>query len=130
MTYEEATKISKEVQKKRRRKKIFKTLLLCTACGVGGYAIGRSITKATVRAIEKEAHRFKGADILTSLKSDNQYAPWVKKIDEDIFTNLAPEMEEAILNYGLEKFWAERTYELDPVTSKLVTVSIETINGD
>lgn len=130
MTYEEAMKVyEKEVQKKR-RKKIFKTLLLCTACSVGGYAIGRSITKATTRAIEKEVHRFKGADILTSLKNDNQYAPWVKKIDEDIFTNLAPEIEEAILNYGLEKYWAERTYELDPVTSKLVTVTIETVNGD
>lgn len=128
MTYEELKMMYEKQQKKEIRKKIFKTLLFCTASAAGGYAIGRAIGKA---AMKKTLHALEGDKILSTLdNSSKQFAPWTKKIDEDIFTSLAPEIEDAVLNYGLEKFWAERVYELDPVTSKTVTVTIDTVNGD
>lgn len=56
--------------------------------------------------------------------------PISKKIDEDIFTAIAPAIEEAVLNSGVENFTLERNYDLDGLTHKFVTVNIERIMGD
>ena len=56
--------------------------------------------------------------------------PWAEMVDEDIYTELAPKIEQAVFNSGLEKAVFDRHYELDEVTSKIVTVTVETINGD
>ena len=51
-------------------------------------------------------------------------------IDEAIFTDLAPRMEEAIFNKGLEKTIIEESYELENNLSKFITISIENVYGD
>ena len=56
--------------------------------------------------------------------------PISAEIDKDIFTELAPTIEEAVLNSGVDKMVLERSYDLDTLTHKLVTVNIEQIYGD
>lgn len=51
-------------------------------------------------------------------------------VDEDIFTELAPSIEETVLNKGLEKVVLERSYDLGDNLSKYVTVTIENVYGD
>ena len=53
-----------------------------------------------------------------------------KRIDKDIFTSLAPQIEDAVLDESIDKIIFDRVYELEPVVSKLVTVNIETTYGD
>lgn len=55
---------------------------------------------------------------------------WADQIDADIFTDLAPKIEEAILNKEVESAVINTTYDLDDLTQKVVTVTVETINGD
>lgn len=57
-------------------------------------------------------------------------APLATKIDEDIFVNLAPAIEDAVLQSLADKVHLEQSYDLDGLTHKLVTVNVETIFGD
>lgn len=57
-------------------------------------------------------------------------APLAAKIDEDIFVNLAPAIEDAVLQSLVDKAHLEQSYDLDGLTHKLVTVDVETIFGD
>lgn len=56
-----------------------------------------------------------------------------KVVDEDIFTMLAPAIEQAVLDEGLEKLDLERVYfgilNGGPL-SKVVTVKVESVYGD
>ena len=54
-----------------------------------------------------------------------------KLIDEEVFTDLAPHIEDA-LNKDLDKVVLERSYQLDEneLLSKFVTVTVENVYGD
>lgn len=73
---------------------------------------------------------FKGKKSSNNLVVRKTSSPLAKKIDADIFTELAPTIEEAVMNVGLEKIVIERSYSLDCLTHKLVTVVVESIHGD
>lgn len=60
----------------------------------------------------------------------NEVADNLRLIDEKIFTELAPRIEEAIMNDKLENAVIEGCYTLAPVLHKAVTVNVETIHGD
>lgn len=49
-----------------------------------------------------------------------------KRIDEDIFTNLAPTIEEAVLSSGIDKFYMDRDYpvEFESGDTRLRRVSV------
>ena len=53
-------------------------------------------------------------------------------IDEAVFTDLAPNIEKALLNKGVDKVVLERSYGLDEeeLLSKFVTVTVENVYGD
>lgn len=51
-------------------------------------------------------------------------------IDDQIFTDLAPEIEIYVLDNGIEHAISERTYKLEPTLNKLVRVTVEAIHGD
>lgn len=52
------------------------------------------------------------------------------EIDELVFTDLAPKIEDAVLEKGLEKMALERTYNLGDNLSKFVTINVENVYGD
>lgn len=79
--------------------------------------------KAKERALEIEKE---GKDILKVFESLPQRDPLTLKIDEEIFTDLAPEIEEMVLNKGVEKGWISRTYKIGG-GSKLVEVNVEKV---
>lgn len=54
----------------------------------------------------------------------------IGKVDEDIFTSLAPDIENAILNTSIDKIVIERTYDMGDNLHKLVTTTVEGIYGD
>ncbi len=53
-----------------------------------------------------------------------------KIVDEDIFTSLAPAIEEAVLDKSLEKIILERTYDMGDNIAKFVTINIENVYGN
>ena len=55
---------------------------------------------------------------------------FIRKIDEEIFTDLAPEIENLVISDGVENAVVERSYTLEPTLHKLVTVKIDAIHGD
>ena len=121
----------KKEQKKEGKIKKFlkdnKEIVILTIIGAFGLTIGLKAHHREKMKLKKE-----GEEILKVLKTSKggRLEPWANAIDEEVFTDLAPEIESMILNVGLEKGWIERSYSLDPVTHKLVEISIETIHGD
>lgn len=55
---------------------------------------------------------------------------FIRKIDEEIFTDLAPEIENLVICDGVENAIVERSFTLEPTLHKLVTVKIDAIHGD
>ena len=51
-------------------------------------------------------------------------------IDEDIFVDLAPKIQTAVLDKDIEKACIEKAYDLGENLSKQVTVMIENVYGD
>lgn len=89
--------------------------------------LNRSLVKYKKESEELERQ---GKEILKVLEDCNRKAqidPWTTRIDEEIFTDLAPEIEDMVLNKGLEKGWIERTYELGKVGKRRVEVNIEKV---
>ena len=54
----------------------------------------------------------------------------IKDIDESIFTDLAPEIENMVLNNSISKGGIFRSYDLKNKTHKTVEVTIDTIYDD
>lgn len=64
---------------------------------------------------------------LNALKKKAEETPIGRQIDEEVFTEIAPAIENAILDSLLDKFVFVRTYDLDELTHKLVKINIETV---
>lgn len=103
-----------------------KNLLLALGAGavivIGG-------TFYVIVSKENKILRKKGKEILDTLQKNTTESP-VRSVDEDVFTMLAPAIEEAVLDKGLEKLVLDRSYDLGNNLHKLVTVSIENVYGD
>lgn len=102
----------------------YKKVLFITVGGAVVVILGKDAIK--YRQLMKDAKELGE----TVLKQSKTLTPVAKIIDEDIFTDLAPTIEEMVLDSGVEKSMIEKNYDLDGLTHKLVTVNIERIMGD
>ena len=82
------------------------------------------ITGKRYKILKKDAYK----EIIDTLQTEIELP--VKSVDEDVFTMLAPAIEGAVLDKGLEKVILDRSYDLGDNLHKLVTVSIENVYGD
>lgn len=55
---------------------------------------------------------------------------YAKEVDDAIFTDLAPEIEEACIRPGIDRFQTERFFDIGDRICKHITVTIENIVGD
>lgn len=123
--------MSNEERKPRRQEKVKeffkKHERLLQILGAGVVVIGGTvfiIMGKRYKTVKKEAKQ-----ILDILQKNTTELP-VKSVDEDVFTMLAPAIEESVLDRGLEKVVLDRSYDLGDNLHKLVTVSIENVYGD
>ena len=107
---------------------LFKNKFLLQVLGVGVVTvIGGTILVITgkrYKILKKDAYK----EIIDTLQTEIELP--VKSVDEDVFTMLAPAIEGAVLDKGLEKVILDRSYDLGDNLHKLVTVSIENVYGD
>lgn len=100
--------------------------LLLSVLGTGaGLVVGGTI----FIIVGKKVKTLKIKRILDILQKDTTELP-IKSVDKDIFTILAPVIEAAVLDKGLEKVVVDRSYDLGDNLHKLVTVNIENVYGD
>ena len=70
-------------------------------------------------------------DQIAKVTNDSDISDTIyKSIDERLFVELAPAIEEAVLNKGLEKTIIEEAYDLGDNLSKFVSVTVENVYGD
>ncbi len=89
---------------------------------IGSFALGIAYERCTNKKLkawheaEKELKGYKLSD------PDE----CTKRIDEDIFVNLAPTIEEAVLSSGIDKFYMDRDYpvEFESGDTRLRRVSV------
>jgi hypothetical protein len=71
-----------------------------------------------------------GREECEKMEADCDYDSSVcRDVDEDIFTDLAIKLENAVLSKE-ETYHDERWYDLDPLTHKQVTINVDTVKGD
>jgi RNase H-fold protein (predicted Holliday junction resolvase) len=124
--------MSNEERKQERQEKVKaflkKNKFLLQVLGVGVVTvIGGTILVITgkrYKILKKDAYK----EIIDTLQTEIELP--VKSVDEDVFTMLAPAIEGAVLDKGLEKVILDRSYDLGDNLHKLVTVSIENVYGD
>ena len=124
--------MSNEERKQERQEKVKaflkKNKFLLKVLGVGVVTvIGGTILVITgkrYKILKKDAYK----EIIDTLQTEIELP--VKSVDEDVFTMLAPAIEGAVLDKGLEKVILDRSYDLGDNLHKLVTVSIENVYGD
>ena len=122
----------REERKQERQEKVKaflkKNKFLLQVLGVGVVTvIGGTILVITgkrYKILKKDAYK----EIIDTLQTEIELP--VKSVDEDVFTMLAPAIEGAVLDKGLEKVILDRSYDLGDNLHKLVTVSIENVYGD
>lgn len=121
-----------EENKKERQEKVKdflkKNEVLLRVLGVGAVLVIGGTT-LTIMGRRRKITRKNGKEILDLLQKDTTEL-FVKNVDEDVFTMIAPAIEEAVLDKGLEKVIIDRSYDLGDNLHKLVTVSVENIYGD
>lgn len=88
--------------------------------GIGLIILGRKLY-----LLDTKHKSFNVPSVTKDVLPDN-----IRIIDEEIFTDLAPEIENLVINSEIEQAIAERSYTLEPTLHKLVTVKIDTIHGD
>lgn len=93
-----------------------------TASGIGLFILGKKLY-----ALDTKHKSFKSFNVpsVTDILPE-----FIRKIDEEIFTDLAPEIENFVISDGVEHAVVERSYTLEPTLHKLVTVKIDAIHGD
>ena len=124
--------MSNEERKQERQEKVKaflkKNKFLLQVLGVGVVTvIGGTILVITgkrYKILKKDAYK----EIIDTLQTEIELP--VKSVDEDVFTMLAPAIEGAVFDKGLEKVILDRSYDLGDNLHKLVTVSIENVYGD
>ena len=124
--------MSNEERKQERQEKVKaflkKNKFLLQVLGVGVVTvIGGTILVITgkrYKILKKDAYK----EIIDTLQTEIELP--VKSVDEDVFTMLAPAIEGAVLDKGLEKVILDRSYDLGDNLHKLVTVSIENVYGE
>lgn len=91
--------------------------IIFTAITVGSFTAGCVITNALKGSkTALDDHDKEGKDILDTLNDAFNKYPSTRKtklIDEDIFTSLAPEIEDLVLSEGCDEGYLERSYDVD-----------------
>ena len=97
--------------------------VITTVSGIGLFILGKKLY-----ALDTKHKSFK--DFNVPSVTDSVLPEFIRKIDEEIFTDLAPEIENLVICDGVENAIVERSFTLEPTLHKLVTVKIDAIHGD
>lgn len=122
-----------ERARKKKKEAIIKWLLFYAACAGTGFILGRLlgkwVTKEAKKLQQKEMAKILEEFELTPISSGrmSRISPFAEGIDEEIFTEVAPEIELAVLNYGIEEYWSERTFKLDNQVKKMLKFTVTEI---
>ena len=87
---------------------------------VGGRFLFKSVKKTNVKVDSNALKKV----------VDNGISEITRKIDEEIFTDLAPEIENYVLDNGIEHAVSERSYDIGDNLFKIVTVTVKQYAGD
>lgn len=119
---------------KKHWKKGLVILGVATVSGVCGYAIFKNFSKPVVVADDAALQKLNDIcdaihwDIVTTKLAEGAS---LDKVDEHIFTAVAPALEKAVLlDRDVEKAVIETAYDLGDNLSKMVTVTVENVYGD
>ena len=105
-----------------------------TGCVIAGLIIFEGVCYAILRRPHKD-EKLSTDDLLSQFDDKGELLPAAKKellrrVDEEIFTDLAPLIETMVMDNSIEKAGIERTYDTDINYHKIVTVLIEQVVGD
>lgn len=94
-----------------------KKQLVIAGAVIGSFALGivyERCANKKLKAVHEAEKELEGYDECT------------KRIDEDIFTNLAPTIEDAVLSNGIDEFYMDRDYpvEFESGDTRLRRVSV------
>lgn len=105
-----------------------------TGCVVAGIIIFEGVCYAILRRPRKD-EKLSTDDLLSQFDDKGELLPFakkelLKKVDEEIFTDLAPLIETFVMDDRIAHGKIERTYDTDINYHKIVTVSIDQVVGD
>lgn len=109
------TKVEKWVRKHKKQ-------LAIAGAIIGSFALGMLYEQCTNKKLKKLHEAEKELEGYALSDSDE----CTKRIDEDIFTNLAPTIEDAVLSDGIDEFYMDRDYpvEFESGDTRLRRVSV------
>ena len=128
--------MNKQIEQKLEWVKEHKKEILIGSCIVGGTILLTALGAKGIANSRQKLDWFKvpnetGDKIFETLNEVKREANEIAyHVDEDLFTNVCPTMEDTILDKGIEKLVIERAYDLGDNLSKRVTVNIENMYGD
>lgn len=94
--------------------------VVTTVSGIGLFILGKKLY-----SLDTKHKNFNVPSVTGSVLPE-----YIRTIDEEVFTDLAPEIENLVISDGVEHAIVERSYTLEPTLHKLVTVKIDAIHGD
>ena len=97
--------------------------IVTTVSGIGLLILGKKLYSIDTK--HRSFKEFKNVPSFTDVLPE-----FIRKIDEEIFTDLAPEIENLVICDRIENAIVERSFTLEPTLHKLVTVKIDAIHGD
>lgn len=105
-----------------------------TGCVIAGLIIFEGVCYVILRRPHKD-EKLSTDDLLSQFDDKGELLPTAKekllmKVDEKIFTDLAPAIERMVMDDRIAHGRIERTYDTDINYHKFVTVSIEQVVGD
>lgn len=91
--------------------------------------IGAGATIITVKAVRAIIKKKTGVDTgeVIEMKERDKL---LMAVDEDIFSDLAPTLENVIIDQGIEKVNISRCYDIGDNVHKCVEITMDTIVGD
>lgn len=95
-------------------------LLSCLIGAIAG-------TKSRLDRYEKRIKKLENPE---SNRAVNENSERDYKIDEEIFTDLAPQLENLVCDDGIETAHIDTSFEIGQNVNKRVTIDVETIYGD
>ena len=116
---------------KKHWKKGLVILGVATVSGVCGYAIFKSFSKPVIDGLVSVSDDIRVFDIdWPGIEEALDEGAFLDKVDEHIFTAVAPALEKAVLDKSVEKKVIETAYDLGDNLNKFVTITVENVYGD
>ena len=97
---------------------------------IGGYLIGKKIGKGESSLFSRQLGDVaRDIKVTQPIPLPENVSKIYKQIDEDVFVDIATEIEDALIDLGIKELHIDRSWEVADGITKTLEVSMKTINN-